>query len=770
MRYCFFIVFLFITVSVSAQLQLPPIGQWREHLPYNSAIDVTAGSDKVYCATPYSLFTVNVTDNPIAIGSIERLSRVTGLNETGISAIKYDEVNDKLFIAYSNSNIDIIYRNDIYNVPDIKRSVIIGDKNIYNIYPLGKNYYLSTGLGVIVINGDRYEVKDSWFIGNGGNQVKVNGFSSDAVFFYAATEEGLKKAAINTLNLADYTNWQTVSGTNGLLAGICKNVLNVQNKIVTQINDSLFALNGNNWSLLYADGWPMVSSNSTGGKIELCQRFPNGNSKVTILNADGTVARTLTQPEVISFPRKAILFNNDPWIADQFGSLSHFHSSSFDQYIPNSPQATASGEMIVYNNVFYATAGSVNDSWNYQYNGDGIYIFKEGSWININRYRFQQIDSLLDYITIAIDPRDETIWAGSFGGGLLHIKPGPAFEIFKQNTIDPTIGDPTSYRIAGLAFDGGNNLWVSNFGSAQPLKVRKNDGSWKNFSLPFSITDNALSQIVIDDNNYKWIVASLGNGLICYDHGSSIDNTGDDRWRRYSGGAGNGNLPNSDVQCLAKDKNGFIWVGTTDGIAVIQCPQDVFNSSGCEAIWPIVPFGNFAGYLFKGQEVRSIAVDGADRKWVATKNGVWLISADGEKVIYQFTEDNSPLLSSDVKKITIDGRTGEIYFATLKGICSFRSTATEGGEKNDDVLVFPNPVPPGYMGTIGIRGLVNNAIVKITELNGRLVYQTRALGGQAVWDGRDYKGQRISSGVYLVLVSDDGRTKRMATKIVFINK
>ena len=126
--------------------------------------------------------------------SVERLSRVTGLSETGISAIKYDVANSKLFIAYTNSNIDIIYRNDIYNIPDIKRDNIIGDKTIYNIYPLQKNYYLSTGLGIIVIDGDRYEVKDSWFIGNGGNQVKVNGFTSDGSFFYAATEEGLKKA------------------------------------------------------------------------------------------------------------------------------------------------------------------------------------------------------------------------------------------------------------------------------------------------------------------------------------------------------------------------------------------------------------------------------------------------------------------------------------------------------------------------------------------------------------------------------------------------
>ena len=728
-----------------AQEPIPPIGQWREHLPYNSAIDVTAGDGKVYCATPYSLFSVTIAGN-----TVERFSRVTGLSETGVSAINYDEGNKKLLIAYSNSNIDIIYRNDIYNVPDIKRSTIIGDKNIYNIYPLGKNYYLSTGLGVVVIDGDRYEVKDSWFIGNGGNQVKVNGFTSDGTYFYAATEEGLKKVARNSPNLANYSNWQTVSGGNGLTAGPCNNVLTVQDKIIVQKNDSLFVQNGTNWSFLYTDTWPFISSNTTENKIQICERQANGISRVVILNADGTVFRTLANTGAVSFPRKAILYNNYPWVADQFASLSRFGASlSYEQYILNSPQATASGEMVVYNNIFYATAGSVNDAWNYQYNGDGIYTFKEGSWNNINRYRYNQIDTLLDYVTI---------------------KPGPVFEIFEQNNLGVTVGDPGSYRVAGLAFDRENNLWISNFGSGQQLRVRKNDDSWKAITVPFSLFENALSQIVIDDNNYKWIVAPLGNGLICYDHGTSVDNTNDDKWRRYTGGAGNGNLPNNEVLCVAKDKNGFIWVGTSDGIGVIQCPLDIFSAQTCEAVLPVVPNGNFAGFLFKGQQVRSIAVDGADRKWVATKNGVFLISASGEKVIYQFTEDNSPLLSSDVKKITIDGKTGEVYFATAKGICSFRSTATEGGERNEDILIFPNPVPPGYSGTIGIKGLVNNAIVKITELDGRLVYQTKALGGQAIWDGRNYKGQRISSGVYLVLVSDDGKKERTATKIFFISK
>jgi len=739
---------------------------WKEYLPYNSAIDVAAGDNKIYCATPYSLFSVDLADH-----SVERLSRVTGLAETGVNAICYDESSQKLLIAYTNSNIDILYRNDIFNIPDIKRQNITGDKSIYNIFTRNNNFYLSTGLGVVVVDADRYEIKDSWIIGNNGNNVKINGFTSDDNFFYAATDEGLKRISISNSNPSNYQNWQLLSGTNGLAVGSCRNVVAVNNNIIVLKNDSLFASNGNNWSFFYADGDKITSVNATGNKIAVCHRLTGPVSNVRILNADGSIAKNIQQNGVTPFPRKAILYNGAYWIADQFNALSKFSSGSTadEVYSLNSPEGTASGEMTEHNQVFYATAGEVNDSWNYQYNGNGIYRLKNGEWTNLNRFHYPVLDSMLDLITVAVDPRDESVWAGSYGGGLLHIKPNETFEIFKQNSaIKPHPLDPPSYRVAGLLFDTGNNLWIANFGALQQLVVRKADGNWKSFSLPFTLFGNAVSQIVIDDASQLWIVSPLGNGLICYNHGSNIDDVSDDHWKLYQSGPGNGNLPSNNVLCVAKDKSGFIWVGTDDGVGVIQCTQDVFGA-GCEALLPIVQQGNFGGYLFKGENITSIAVDGADRKWVATRNGVWLISADGEKVIERFTEDNSPLLSSDVKKIAINRETGEVYFATAKGICSFRGSATEGQEKNSGVLVFPNPVPPNFSGTIGIRGLAENSIVKITELDGRLVYQTRSLGGQAVWDGRDYRGRKISSGIYLVVVSNEDRSEKTVAKIVFIN-
>ena len=99
---------------------------------------------------------------------------------------------------------------------------------------------------------------------------------------------------------------------------------------------------------------------------------------------------------------------------------------------------------------------------------------------------------------------------------------------------------------------------------------------------------------------------------------------------------------------------------------------------------------------------------------------------------------------------------------------SFRSTATEGGTTNSNVTIFPDPVPSGYTGTIAIKGLVANADVRITDISGNLVYRTTALGGQAVWNGVDYKGHRPQSGVYLVFASSSDGSQTWSGKMVFI--
>ena len=113
--------------------------------------------------------------------------------------------------------------------------------------------------------------------------------------------------------------------------------------------------------------------------------------------------------------------------------------------------------------------------------------------------------------------------------------------------------------------------------------------------------------------------------------------------------------------------------------------------------------------------------------------------------------------------------TGEVFIGTDKGIISYRSTATEGGETFQNVYAFPNPVKEGFQGVIGINGLVTNAQVRITDIGGNLVFSTKAEGGQAIWDGKNFNGRKAKTGVYLVYASSDKGEEKVVTKILIIN-
>jgi hypothetical protein len=757
-RFLLIISFFCSSLSLLAQQQgLQPIGQWREHFPYQQTTGVIQG-DRIYATTPYAVFAIDA-DN-----SVERYTKVTGLNSVDITTAAWDATTNQLVIAYASGSIDILKETTIRNLDDIRRSNISGDKTIQRIVCNNGLAYICTGLGIVVADLNRYEIRDTWIIGNNGVQTKVNGFAADNQFWYAATDEGVKRTPRNNNNPADFRTWQLIN--TGMGRGIVRQIVSVNNNIYALRRDSIYILNNNSFQFFYTDNsWPIVSLNTSNGKLLICQRTANGTSRVIQLSTTGSIERTLSQAGVISFPQQAIVENNNVWVADLFGGLSRFNNT-VERFIPDGPLGTASGTMVFARDSLFIAAGSINDSWNYLYNRNGVYWYGNNQWSFKSTFKNSVLDSTLDFITAVPDPIENAWWAGSYGGGLVRFS-GNNIRIFKQSnsTLQAANGDPGSYRVGGLAFDIDGNLWVSNYGALQNLHVRKPDGNWRGFSIPFSLLENAAGQIVVDDDRQVWIVSPKGNGLISYNPGNSVDNAGDDKWKRYLAGRGNGNLSSSNVLCIAKDKNGILWIGTDRGVNVIQCSNQVFNQ-GCEAIQPIIQTDQFAGLLFQDEMVQSIAVDGANRKWVATRNGVWLVSAEGDKVIHHFNAANSPLPDDDVRQLAINPSTGEVFMATFKGIVSYRSTATEGGTTTENVLVFPNPVPPDYQGSIAIRGLVNNATVKIAELNGRLVFQTRALGGQAIWNGKNYNGQAVASGIYLVLVRDEGGQEKIATKIV----
>ena len=227
---------------------------------------------------------------------------------------------------------------------------------------------------------------------------------------------------------------------------------------------------------------------------------------------------------------------------------------------------------------------------------------------------------------------------------------------------------------------------------------------------------------------------------------------------------GKGGLPVNAVNAITVDKEGYVWIGTDLGVAYFNDPASVF-SGDVNAIKPIYD-GRF---LLRDDKVTAIAVDGGNRKWIGTERGLWLFNESGEQLIHNFTTTNSPLLSDVIRDIEVSGQTGEVFIATDEGLISFRSDATESEGKFEAVKVFPNPVTSTFIGSIGITGLATDALVKVTDVNGKLVWQMRANGGSASWNLQDVNGRRPSTGVYIVFaVTDDGKDSAVA-KIAFVD-
>jgi ligand-binding sensor domain-containing protein len=260
------------------------------------------------------------------------------------------------------------------------------------------------------------------------------------------------------------------------------------------------------------------------------------------------------------------------------------------------------------------------------------------------------------------------------------------------------------------------------------------------------------------------------NSILVFTDGGTPDNIANHRAKKLNSTAGNGAIPGNIVYSMAEDKNGQIWVGTESGVGVFYSPEDLFTSNPSDCQRPLVQQGQYVQYLLENEQVNAIAVDGSNRKWMGTdRGGVYLFSADGTKQVYHFTAENSPLLSNRVTSIAINPLTGEVFFGTDKGVISYKSTATDGGESFGDVYAYPNPVREGYQGYIAVKGLVNNAQVRITDVSGRLVYTGKAEGGQAVWNGLTMEGKKVRTGVYLVFASNDDASEKIVTKILVIN-
>ncbi len=758
------LIFLFVWFVGFCQSESLRIGQWQSHLPYSSGLYVTQSDSEVFYATAFSVLSLSKEDSAVRL-----LSKVNGLSNVGIRLIKYHAPTETLIVVYNDSVIDLVQGTKTFTLNQIKNfSNLTGEKKIFDLFiESDSTIYLAANYGISKFNLKAREFVFTVFTGVDVENVVV--FDSQ---IYMATQEGVYRTSTSNPNPEDFNGWHLLSDMDGFPGDYSSRNLAVY-------NDALYVDIDARLYRILTDGSPeLIHEEASSEMAYLTAEGPNllvgyrclnsgvcGNGKILYFNEDNTKGE-LPSSCIGSLNHGIQDAQGRLYLGDVFRGFRTLNSVSAPDcnlITINSPWSSNNREIAVGKNQVWIAAGGVNQTFSNRFSRSGFYSLIDGTWTNYNPSNREELkgenpldgsDDLLDFITIAVHPTQNLLYAGSFFEGLIEFD-GETMKLYndKNSTLSNATGDPLRTRVSGLDFDDENNLWVVNHGTTEPLSVLLNEGGWKQFRPACNRTE--LHQLAIDDNGYKWIVDGTSQaGVVLFDEGD-LNDPNDDRCRTFT--ERNSNLPTNNTNCLVADLEGVVWVGTTEGILIFDCgdPFDE-NCQGIVSVFVEEEFQEeeFGEGLLRTENIQTIAVDGANRKWIGSRNGIFVLSADGDEQVGRFTAENSPLFDNNVIDIAINNENGEVFIGTNNGVLSYRSDAIEGGRVHrSNIKVFPNPVRPDYLGPIAIQGLARDAEVKITNVTGELIFETEALGGQAIWDGTDYNGRRVNSGVYLVFSS-----------------
>ncbi len=733
------LLFVLLTPCLLAQQDLR-VGDWKSYLPYNRGLSIAQSEESVFFGTEWSLLKVNKSDL-----SLEYFSKVEGLSDIGIQSLTYGAEEKVLIVTYKNSNIDLIFEDEIFNLNQIKNNTqIVGDRSINGVHFQPPYAYLACGFGLVQLNVAEVEFGFTAF-----TDTPVFDVIEHEGELYIATGKGIFSAATDgSLNLADFSAWEARGFESGLppthVAGSLEKIRDV---LYAGVDHGLYQKTGERFQLVHEEPgftFSFVAVDEP-GLLTGWKCISGCNAKKILIGAEGK--KTINH--CTSRATDALLDEmGRVWYADENRGFKYSQGFTGDCSIirPDKPPTHNATNMASFDRKLYVATGGVTLNYGYLFRAEGMFTNASGTWETLNRSNVDILKQkdMRDFLTMVISDQG-TVYVGTFWDGLIAYDGEEVIVYDKDNSsLQNSVVNPDRNRVTGITFDQDNNLWVLNHDAPKPLSVRTPDGSWQAFSLP---TNTNVEHIAVDDNGYKWIGIG-GIGLLIYDSGTDLFATQDDRFRLLN--ANNSNLSVNFINDIAVDRDGAVWVGTTSGLLLFDCGASAFEDN-CLGMELTVTENGIAGKLLSDENVKAIAVDGGNRKWFGTNNGVFVQSADGRSQVAKFNINNSPLFDNGIVDIAIDEIDGEVFIATNKGILSHRGEAIEGSRYHDtQVVAFPNPVRPGYDGPISIRGLAENAHVKITDIHGSLIFETRAYGGQAIWYGEDFDGNRAASGVYLV--------------------
>lgn len=757
---------------------------WQGYFSYLDIKDISQSANRVFGAADNAIFIYNTQTN-----EMDKLSTINGLSGEPISAIKYAENQGVLLIGFDNGLVQVYSEstNKFTTVVDIlnKPSIPPIDKKINHFRVYNGFAYISTDYGISLYDIQNLEFGDTYFIGNGGAQLKVNQTAINDGFIYAATTSGMRRADVSSPNLVNFQEWQLINAFNWVG--------------VESLNNKLYALRNVNklYELVNTTFVERVSYNTTSVQIQ----SEENRLQITTLKSfyvyDENLS-LLSQSDVVSDFNttftSGISIGDYVYIGTKgdfdtgrigFGVLKASFNAplEYKEVHPDSPISNNAFAIAAADKNLWITYGDYSVSFNpFPLRTRGFSHLKQDEWVNIP---FDSVLGAVNLNKINVNPLNyNQVFINSFVHGLLEVNNDIPEVLYSVNnsSFQSSSATVTDIRNSASVIDKDGVLWCTNAKTTSPLKsFNMSTGAWGsyNFSaiLPTANSEFGYGDMDVDDNGVKWI-GGYKSGII------GFDNTGGENLLKNIS-TEDLNMPIAQVYSVAVDNSNTVWIGTGKGLRVIYSGSDFFSNPNFKVSSIIVLDNGTASELLYQQFITSIEVDGSNNKWISTLGtGVYYLSADGQKTIYHFTMDNSPLPSNNIVDIALDEVNGIVYMATDKGVVSFKSDTSKAQESLENAFVYPNPVRPTFninQEKVKIKGLTENVNIKITDIEGNLVteaesrtntkfrgYNLEVDGGTALWNGKNLAGKTVASGVYLILLSDLDSFETKVLKIMVV--
>lgn len=726
--------------------------KWTDLFSYNNVLAMKEDNGKIIAATENGIFYYT-----ISTGEITKLSKANGLHDVNISAFDYNPQTKIGVIGYANGSMDVITPQEIKYIVDIPIATgYNGSKRINHISIAGDQAVVSVGYGVSIFNINKKEFGDSAFFVSGG----VYEASNEATIFgnkvYSVTNTGLKSHEMNT-TFPVFSTWSTE------IPGSYKHI-DAESSLIFSSATSAFIYNN-------GTGTPLPAS--------------FGNIQDIVINSTNII---VTDSRIYTFGLNGVSLNavsmgedcNTAITANGkvYGGtiLSGIKEESGTTYKPSGPYSNSSYKINLYdNNQMLVSSGSRENRYNQPGENPkkpGFYYFNGSEWLRSSF--FSTTPAPINVLDAVMNPADNSevfftnYTVGSQGVYKMKYNTGNKdFDLVKYYDL----GAPGIFyrRPVGFAHDNQNNLFVSfGFNDGSPSIGIYDRGTDDFVIKKFGITSDAV-QTPVYYENMLWIPTSRSNNFIVYDYKNAINLSDDSDYilQDTNGFAGN----SRGTLSVAFSKSGDAWIGTDSGLRILPNAAAEIKNPDPKVEPIIIEQGGLGEELFRDAQIQQIEVDAGDYKWISVDGGgVYYLSSDGQQTIKHFTKENSPLPTNSVTDIKVDRKTGKVYFVTFNGIVAYQGDVADVTANFGNIVVYPNPVVySNFKGKVTIKGLAEKTNIRIADAAGNVIHSAVARGGYYEWDLNNMKGNRVASGIYFVLMTNEDGSDKATAKIAVVN-